>query len=90
MNLLDIEPGTYFFVPSLDPQKTREEVMHAAYSERVLLSTVQPAGVFNGVYGNNWPVLAAAVLMIAAPMAIFFVFMQRYIIGGVTAGAVKG
>jgi len=46
--------------------------------------------VFNGVYGNNWPVLAAAVLMIAAPMAIFFVFMQRYIIGGVTAGAVKG
>jgi raffinose/stachyose/melibiose transport system permease protein len=46
--------------------------------------------VFNGVYGNNWPVLAAAVLMIAAPMAIFFVFMQRFIIGGVTAGAVKG
>jgi len=46
--------------------------------------------VFNGVYGSNWPVIAAAVLMIAAPMAIFFVFMQRYIIGGVTAGAVKG
>jgi raffinose/stachyose/melibiose transport system permease protein len=46
--------------------------------------------VFNGVYGNNWPVLAAAVLMVAAPMAVFFVFMQRYIIGGVTAGAVKG
>lgn len=46
--------------------------------------------VFNGVYGNNWPVLAAAVLMIAAPMTIFYIFMQRYIIGGVTAGAVKG
>lgn len=46
--------------------------------------------VFNGVYGNDWPMLAAAVLMIAAPMTIFFVFMQRYIIGGVTAGAVKG
>jgi raffinose/stachyose/melibiose transport system permease protein len=46
--------------------------------------------VFNGIYGNNWPVLAAAVLMIAVPIAIFFVFMQRYIIGGVTAGAVKG
>ena len=25
-----------------------------------------------------------------APMAAFFVLMQRYIIGGVTAGAVKG
>lgn len=46
--------------------------------------------VFNGVYGNNWPLLAAAVLMIALPMAVFFIFMQRYIIGGVTAGAVKG
>jgi raffinose/stachyose/melibiose transport system permease protein len=46
--------------------------------------------VFNGIYGNNWPVLAAAVLMIAAPMALFFVLMQRYIISGVTAGAVKG
>jgi raffinose/stachyose/melibiose transport system permease protein len=46
--------------------------------------------VFNGVYGNNWPVLAAAVLMIAAPMTVFFIFMQRYIIGGVTSGAVKG
>jgi len=46
--------------------------------------------VFNGIYGNNWPVLAAAVLMIAVPIAAFFVLMQRYIIGGVTAGAVKG
>jgi raffinose/stachyose/melibiose transport system permease protein len=46
--------------------------------------------VFNGVYGNNWPVLAAAVLMITLPMAVFFVLAQRWIIGGVTAGAVKG
>jgi raffinose/stachyose/melibiose transport system permease protein len=46
--------------------------------------------VFNGIYGSSWPLIAAAVLMIAAPMAVFFVFMQRYIIGGVTAGAVKG
>ena len=45
---------------------------------------------FQGVYGNNWPLLASAVLMIALPMVVFFVFMQRYIIGGVTAGAVKG
>jgi len=46
--------------------------------------------VFQGVYGNNWPLLAAGVLMIALPMVVFFIFMQRYIIGGVTAGAVKG
>ena len=35
-------------------------------------------------------VLAAGVLMIALPMVVFFIFAQRYIIGGVTAGAVKG
>lgn len=46
--------------------------------------------VFNGVYGNNWPLLAAAVLMMALPMVVFFVIAQRWIIGGVTAGAVKG
>ncbi len=46
--------------------------------------------VFNGVYGNNWPVLAAAVLMIALPMVVFYLFLQRYIIGGVTAGSLRG
>jgi len=46
--------------------------------------------VFQGVYGTNWPLLASGVLMIALPMVVFFIFMQRYIIGGVTAGAVKG
>jgi raffinose/stachyose/melibiose transport system permease protein len=45
---------------------------------------------FKGVYGFNWPLLAAGVLMMALPMALFFIFMQRYIIGGVTAGSVKG
>jgi len=46
--------------------------------------------VFNGVYGNDWPLLAAAVLMMALPMVVFFIVAQRWIIGGVTAGAVKG
>jgi raffinose/stachyose/melibiose transport system permease protein len=46
--------------------------------------------VFNGVYGNDWPLLAAAVLMMSVPMMVFFVIAQRWIIGGVTAGAVKG
>ena len=46
--------------------------------------------VFNGVYGNDWPLLAAAVLMMTLPMVVFFIIAQRWIIGGVTAGAVKG
>jgi ABC-type maltose transport system permease subunit len=46
--------------------------------------------VFQGVYGSEWPTLAAAVLMLAVPMIILFLFLQRYIISGLTAGAVKG
>jgi raffinose/stachyose/melibiose transport system permease protein len=46
--------------------------------------------VFQGVYGSNWPTLAAAVLMLAFPMLILFLFLQRYIISGLTQGSVKG
>lgn len=46
--------------------------------------------VFEGVYGSNWPALAAAVLMLTIPMVILFMFLQRYIIAGLTEGAVKG
>lgn len=45
--------------------------------------------VFSGVYGSDWPKLAAAVLMLAVPMIILYLFLQRYIISGLTAGAVK-
>ena len=46
--------------------------------------------VFEGVYGSNWPALAAAVLILMIPMLILFMFLQRYIIAGLTEGAVKG
>ncbi len=46
--------------------------------------------VFEGVYGSNWPALAAAVLILMIPMLILFIFLQRYIIAGLTEGAVKG
>lgn len=46
--------------------------------------------VFEGVYGSDWPKLAAAVLMLMFPMLVLYMFLQRYIISGLTAGAVKG
>jgi raffinose/stachyose/melibiose transport system permease protein len=46
--------------------------------------------VFTGIYGNDWPLLAAAVLILALPMVVLFLFLQRYIIGGFTAGSVRG
>jgi len=46
--------------------------------------------VFQGVYGSNWPTLAAAVLIMTLPMLALFLLLQRYIISGLTQGAVKG
>ena len=46
--------------------------------------------VFEGVYGSDWPKLAAAVLMLMLPMLVLFMFLQRYIISGLTEGSVKG
>ncbi len=46
--------------------------------------------VFQGVYGSNWPTLAAAVLMLTIPMIVLFLVLQKYIVSGLTAGAVKG
>lgn len=46
--------------------------------------------VFESVYGSDWPGLAAAVLMLMIPMAVLFLFLQRYIISGLTSGSVKG
>ncbi len=46
--------------------------------------------VFQGVYGSNWPTLAAAVMIMMLPMVVIFLILQRYIVSGLTAGAVKG
>lgn len=46
--------------------------------------------VFQGVYGSDWPTLAAAVLIMTLPMVVLFILLQRYIISGLTQGAVKG
>ena len=46
--------------------------------------------VFQCVYGSDWPTLAAAVLIMTLPMLAIFLLLQRYIISGLTQGAVKG
>lgn len=46
--------------------------------------------VFQGVYGSDWPTLAAAVLIMTLPMVLIFLLLQRYIVSGLTQGAVKG
>lgn len=45
--------------------------------------------VFYGTSSSQWTLLAAGVLIAAAPLIFAFLFFQRYFIQGATAGAVK-
>lgn len=48
------------------------------------------ASMFKGQYSMDYSGIIAASLMIMLPELIFYVILQKYIIGGMTAGAVKG
>lgn len=45
---------------------------------------------FQGVYGTDWPLLCAAIVVIAVPLYLLFVFLQKYFVASLTAGSVKG
>lgn len=48
--------------------------------------------VFNFVtlYSTNWGVVFAFMVMVVSPVLIIYLFLQRYIIDGLTAGSLKG
>ncbi len=45
---------------------------------------------FQGLYGNNYNQMTAAILMSVLPVVIVYLIFQRYFISGLSAGAVKG
>ena len=49
------------------------------------------AGIFNfmGQYGTKWSYLTAFAVVTIIPVALIFIFMQKYIVNGITVGAVK-
>ena len=66
-----------------------------AYSMTFILDQVNrpiTAGIYNfmGQYGTKWSYLTAYAIVTIIPVAIIFIFMQKYIISGMTSGAVKG
>ena len=44
---------------------------------------------FQGTYTSQWGLLASATMIVAAPLVVAYVFLQRFLVGGV-AGSVKG
>jgi arabinogalactan oligomer / maltooligosaccharide transport system permease protein len=76
-------------------------VFVATIAEFLLASIFLTAGskktLAVGLYGlidadrsNNLGVFAAGALLTAVPVVVLFMFLQRYIVGGITAGGVKG
>ncbi len=65
-----------------------------AYGMTFILDQERPitAGIFNfmGQYGTKWSYLTAFAVVTIIPVAIIFIFMQKYIVSGMTSGAVKG
>lgn len=47
-------------------------------------------GIIDADRSNNLGVFAAGALLAAVPVILLFQYLQRYIVGGLTAGAVKG
>ncbi len=45
---------------------------------------------FQGEFQTNYPLLFAGVVLASVPILLLYVFLQRYFVAGMTAGAVKG
>ncbi|MGC5626988.1 sugar ABC transporter permease [Georgenia sp. Z1344] len=64
---------------------------------RVVLQSEQNWTLALGLYqmvssltNQNWGMFAAGAVIAAVPVLLLFLFLQRYIVGGLTAGSVKG
>jgi len=79
-------------VLTLDAVATWNEFLFAL----ILLSSdahkTIPVGLLNfqGQFANNNTGLAAGILIAVVPILIAYIFLQRWIVGGLTAGATKG
>ena len=58
------------------------------------LNAIKPisAGLFEfyGEYTAQWTLIAASSVITASPLVLLFVLTQRYIVAGITSGALKG
>ena len=77
---MDVDPGMLPRISSSDrPRKRR-----AARRSSFLYSQ------FRFQYSTNWPPLMGMVVVATVPIVLVYVFFQRYFVGGLSTGAVKG
>lgn len=93
---------TRIIFPLLKPSIATVTVFVAIYAWNDFLNTLYiisdsnkwtlPFSVYNFVsqYGTEWQFVFADLLSVMVPILIIYLFLQRYIIEGMTAGSVKG
>lgn len=64
-------------------------VLTLTSSDRMRTLPVGMVGIFVGEYSYKWGDMMACSLLFALPVLILFIFLQRFLIAGLTAGAVK-
>lgn len=66
-------------------------LMPMLYLPRKEMRTLVPQiAAFIGEYFNDWSLIFASIFIIIYPILIIYIFAQKHIVGGITAGAVKG
>lgn len=91
-----------FIVPLARPVLVTAFILQSltVWNEIILASVVfsdsekYPASIgllsFQGQYSTQWPLLASATLIVAAPIVLMYFVLQRYLVAGALNGAFKG
>lgn len=81
-----IATAIYAFIHAWD------ELMFAVMFTSTSAQRTLPVGLkmYIGEYGIEWGNLCAAALMTSLPVILLFMFLQKYLISGMTSGSVKG
>ncbi|MCG8461410.1 MAG: sugar ABC transporter permease [Holophagales bacterium] len=68
-----------------------EFILAATFMDQESMYTA-PVGLrfFVGGYSQHWGYFAAGSIIVAIPVVLLFFFLQKYLVSGLTAGAVKG
>lgn len=90
--MLPLSAPALVTVGILDAVATWNELLFALIILNSDNSKTIPVGLLNfqGQFANNNTGLAAGILIAVVPILIAYIFLQKYIVGGLTAGATKG